>query len=191
MLNLTTPNYTLAALRLFQEVHYTLTKTDGILSQVPDQVISHKGPIRNISGSSPVDHSFQSIRVSAEIPIEVITSTNIDKLTEILLHHSNELVRLKTKQLFEVIDDVTQSTGNVIDAKNQELTWDLIIDMIDKSEIYFDDEGNHKMSMVMNPDTAAKLEKIPFTDEDKSRLDRIILKKKEQFYASKLNRQLY
>src|SRR5689334_13422049 len=55
---------------------------------------------------------------------------------------STELAQKMTKRMFETISEAVEQVGNAVDAKGQPLSPDLIIEMLEKMELSFDDEGN-------------------------------------------------
>lgn len=96
-----------------------------------------------------------------------------------------------SKALLSSLSDVTDFTGNTIDAGGQPLSWDLVTDMVEKMEVDFDDNGEMDLVLVMNPRDVERLEKLaPPTPEQEERREAVITKKREAWEARQRERRL-
>lgn len=89
--------------------------------------------------------------------------------------------------MFSTLTQVTDFTGNVVDGKGKGLSHEMLIEMLEKIHIDFDQDGNPLLpSIVIHPDMAKNFEKLK-ADEDlyKSRFDEIINRKRDAYYAEK------
>jgi hypothetical protein len=93
--------------------------------------------------------------------------------------------------MFRIIDAATEAVGNKFDAQGDPISHDRLIDMIERVHIPFDEEGNYKLTLVLPPEHARRLASIQPTEEQVKRHDEIIVRKREEFYASKPTRKLY
>ena len=65
---------------------------------------------------------------------------------------TEELREQQSKLVFERMNEVTQKTGNTVDAKGQPLSHDLLLQTLEKMEIDFDGEGQPLMpTLVVSP----------------------------------------
>jgi hypothetical protein len=90
----------------------------------------------------------------------------------------------------DIARDITDATGNTIDAGGRPLSWDVIIDGLEQKEIAFDKDGRMNETLVMNPKTAALLASIEMTPAQTARLERVLQKKRDQWDAKQRTRRL-
>jgi hypothetical protein len=89
-------------------------------------------------------------------------------------------------QIFEAIGAATVAAGTHLDAGGKPLSADLFIEMIEKMEVQFDDEGRPQLQMVIGPDTT-----IPTpSNEDQRRIDEVFERKHQEFIAKRRSRKL-
>jgi len=104
---------------------------------------------------------------------------------------SKERVEKVNQEFFNTVNQITNLTGNLIDAKGRKVSSDLFFELLEKMYIPFDDEGNAIMpSWIAGPELASQIIKLKETNEDKEKLQSIIEKKKKDFYAKKHYRRL-
>jgi len=134
----------------------------------------------------------------AQGKISVDTTPNGGLSFEAVLKSIDDVAQqmaLQEKQmLFRRINQVTEETGNVIDARNQPLSAKLLNDSLEMMHIEFSDDGKpHLPSLVVHPDVAQRLMEHKETEEDvieKERQDQIIARKREEFFARESRRKL-
>jgi hypothetical protein len=100
-----------------------------------------------------------------------------------------------SRRLFEKLAQVTSATGQVIDAKGQPFHPKLMIEMLEKMELSFDDQGNPRLpEMYMGPDLHSSIkDKLPEWEKDetiKAAMKEVIDKKREDFREREANRRL-
>jgi hypothetical protein len=99
---------------------------------------------------------------------------------------ADQYVAALMPQVFEAIGAATEAVGTVIDAGGQPLSAGLFIEMLEKMEVEFDDNGQIQLQMVIGPNT-----KIPTpSEEDQRRIDEVIERKRQEFFAKRRSRQL-
>ena len=63
-----------------------------------------------------------------------------------------ELREQQSKLIFERMNEITQKTGNAVDAKGQPLSHDLLLQTLEKMQIDFDEDGQPLMpTLVVSP----------------------------------------
>lgn len=93
-----------------------------------------------------------------------------------------------TKGVLDHISEICASTGNVVTG---ELSYDVINDVIEKLDFSFDEEGNHNISVVVNPQSAQRLRTLGApTAEQQARNDAIIARKRAEWNARRGSRSL-
>ena len=75
-------------------------------------------------------------------------------------------------------------------AAGRPLTFDLVLDMLEQTEISFNEDGSPNFSVVLHPTQAEKLLASPVTPEQKRRQAEILARKKAEQDAQKRTRRL-
>jgi hypothetical protein len=177
-----------------------------ILAKYSRYIISQDPVVGDISMIKKI-HSGGVIYKSAEkelaVPLGVMSAEmaitmddvygfNMEKICLDIYEYAQTFLQDITKTMFSTISQVSDFTGNVIDGKGKGVTHELLIEMLEKIHIDFDRDGNPIMpSIVIHPDMAKTFEKLK-ADEGlyKSRIDKIINRKREAYYAEKGRRGL-
>jgi len=189
--NITTPNYRIAENHLFEQVFEVMRSSDGLLSILPSKSTVHSGPIRNVRDPVILDQPLQEVKHIVEIPFDVVKTSDFESFTILLFEFANAFKKSISQSMFRTIETVTDAVGNTMNAKGQGPSHDLIIDMIEKMGVSFDENGQHQLSFVMHPETYNRLVNIPQTPEQIKRLEEVIDHKRKEYYASKPTRKLY
>ena len=95
-------------------------------------------------------------------------------------------------QLFAQLGEVLDATGQAIDAGGQPLSQDHLLDLIQRVDIEFNDDGSPNMpTLVMHPDMAERLRQLPpATPEQAQRFKDIIDQKRTEYLARRRTRRL-
>ena len=137
-----------------------------------------------------VQHSFEQA-ISHD---EIVTKGPIayfDRLPQV----AHELLDAQKRDLFRVLDETTQESGNVFDAEGKPFYPELLLEAIERIPIEFDDEGNPKLpTIIVNPAQMERFkEKLTEWESDPVLRDRyvaIMRKKKEEWLDRENNRKL-
>jgi hypothetical protein len=91
---------------------------------------------------------------------------------------------------FALITEVTQQTGNAVDAHGDAAEGFLA--MIEKMDIAFDENGMPALQMVVSPSDAQRVraQLAAFTPDQQGRFSEIITRKREAYRASRRRRRL-
>jgi hypothetical protein len=86
--------------------------------------------------------------------------------------------------------DVTEQTGNVVDAHGDAAEG--LLAMLEKMDIAFDDDGNPSLQMVVSPSDAERVRRqlAEFTEDQQRRFAEIIVRKRGAYFASRRRRRL-
>lgn len=139
------------------------------------------------------DLVMQPARLSASLALDVQAMIEGD-LEE--LHIAVESVAQQTvKQIVQhfaaTMDAITAQTGNVIDGSAGD--WvDSWIDMLERIDMAFDEDGRPTTSIVAHPDAADRMrERMEnMTPDQRTRFSEVMARKKAEFDASRRRRRL-
>ena len=191
MLSLNIPEYESAALRFIAEVLRGLLNVDSLFSGMEWSTSVHRGPIRNVPGDTPLDQSMFAVSGESSLSWDSIHNGKLDDYIHFLVDISESQRKSLARNFFKNISEITDATGRSVDAKGQPLTVDLILDLLEKVEFGFDDDGNPQYpTLVLPPDAIEKLKKLRFTPDQEKRWIEIIEEKRARFNASKRTRRL-
>jgi hypothetical protein len=164
---------------------------DPYLRKISSGTTLHGGPRRNVRSPQPLDQPMITIQQDFDIPLEVIRNTDTDEYATLLYMAAKEYKDKLLAALFQGISEVTDAGGNVIDARGEPLTPDVLNDVLERMELSFDENGQpiHPM-VVLHPDTFARLKDIQPTAEQRQRQAEIVQRKKAEHDAKKRSRRL-
>ncbi len=184
------PAYDHAMYAFMSSVMDGMVAAAPLLGEIGVRVTGHAGPTRNVPGAQPVDHPLSKFEETFQVHADVIRSTNADEFTSTLAELASKYEVAMGTTLIHTLTDVTEAVGNVVEADGRPLTWDLLLDSIEKVEVSFDEDGRHHLGIAINSDTYKLLQRIPVSPEQQQRLNAIIRRKKEQWDAQKRARRL-
>ena len=184
------PAYDIALYAFMSSVMDGLAAVEPTLGQIPIRVTGHAGPTRNVPGPRPVDHPLATFNEEFAIHTDVVRNSDVESFVATLTELAEKHVEAIAKALVQMLSDVTEGVGNVVDVGGRPISWDHFLDGLEKIEVSFDEEGRHQVQFAMNPNTAMLLEAISVSPEQRQRHKEIVRRKKEQWDAQKRTRRL-
>ena len=130
-----------------QALNNVISNSSSLLNNIPKSCYfeGNKSLIRRPNGrEEETEKGHFSERT--EIPVEKILYGSIEDIFE---HYEQAAVAMAYEQekfLLESIDKAVQSTGNVVDAKGQPPSPEMILQLIEKVEINFTEDGKSMTS---------------------------------------------
>lgn len=116
---------------------------------------------------------------------------NLDSFAASIDQAAEAGLRSLMPQIYENISRVCDASGNTTNADGRPMSHELLLEMFDGLEVAFDEEGNHNLMMVVAPDVAEKIEKLPpMTEEQQKAWDEMIEHKRREFNERKRQRKL-
>jgi hypothetical protein len=187
---LSIPAYDLALRAFLNQVAIGIVGIDPWLGSIRSRQTGHAGPTRHITEPSPLDHPLTHFEREFRVHGDIVRDTDIEEFLPIILKVVDEYVSAMGSTFANIARDITDATGNTIDAGGRPLSWDLIIDGLEQKEIAFDKDGRMNETLVMNPKTAALLASIEMTPAQTARLERVLQKKRDEWDAKQRTRRL-
>ncbi len=178
-------------IEILTKYHDYLVSLDYVLNQIQSMKTIHGGGFQyEIKGNysySPI----QEISSTIEMKYADIENYNLEKFCEGVYNLITEHLAAIHRMMYQEISNATTKTGNVVDARGKGFSVDLILDMLEKIELTFDEDGNPILPQIhMHPDAWKKTKNLQFSLEQTRREAEIIKKKKEAWYVKKRYRKL-
>ncbi len=191
MLLLNIPDYESASLRFLADVMRGFLNADPLFSGIAWSTTVHQGPIRNVPGDTPLDQSMFSVTGEASLPWDSVRNGKIDEYIRFLVDLSESQRKSLARSFFKNLTEITDATGMTVNAGHKPLTIDMILDLLEKVEFGFDDEGKPQYpTLVLPPPLFERLKELKPTPEQDKRKTKIIEEKLARFNASKRTRRL-
>jgi hypothetical protein len=183
------PKYDAALNQLLRNIQEGFSEQDSLLGKIQTHSVSHGGTTRQVSEPKILDTEMHDSRAMFEISFDAFLQTDVREFTNSVFNLIDSFHHEQKKYLFEVVSQTTEAVGNVIDAKGKNV-WDAYVEMIEKTEMKFDEQGNHNNEIYMHPNTAKKLEENPPTPEQSRKIQEAIETKRREYYERKPTRRL-
>lgn len=106
-----------------------------------------------------------------------------------------EIQKQMSETLFDKMREITEKTGNIVNARGQEFSFDHFLELLEKMQIDFDEHGNPSMpTLVVSPELGVKLQhKIKewkANEEYNKKYDNLIARKRKEWNDRESNRKL-
>ena len=160
-----------------------------LLAEIPSEEVAviHGGRVSGASGQASYDPI--KVRGDFELDISAVCTGDLDELLCSLDRLAEVQVRTVTAGFVERLNMVTAATGNEVNAKGGPLTHELIVELLDKMEINFDDAGNPQIMLFGGGDVAKRFASLPpMTEEQERAYEDVLVRKREEFEARRRRR---
>ena len=144
--------------------------------------------------SSHKPHTFEAALCADR---QQIAESGIQYFIQMLREQTERLHQEQFELFQERMDEAVTRTGNAIDTGGQPLTFNLYLDLLEKVDLEFDEQGNPDFSsrfLVVSPEMADFLrQKMPEWEQNvefQRRLETIINNKREDWLDRESNRKL-
>ncbi len=144
-------------------------------------------PARN-GEASPLYTTLVSSATLSRGPEDAL-GFDLDKIRADLWAFGQESGDQVEKQMFAHMTAVAESHEMKVDGKDRDF-HEALLEVMEKLEFTFDENGNHNVSIMMHPDTYAQIQDKKLTPDQQARLDAIVAKKKEAWNESRRRKPL-
>jgi len=187
------PEYDSAyALFLDESVHEVAKASSPLLSGLTVEYTG--GPVGSVvkdREGMDVDLGTKEVGFGFTLNVPAVRDGDLSNFLLQVGNASEELGKALVGGMVEVLDKVTDATGNVVKGQG-EINFDVIYEALEKIEWSLDDDGSLiKPTMVMHPDMAEKLGDLPdLTEEQKEKLAALEARKREEAHARRRTRRI-
>ena len=167
-----------------------LTVKNEVLSKMATVSTERTGPIRTPIEGNPIDFEPVTVETTFKIPNTAILNSEVEQLIVSIDEASDSELASLMPQIFKFISDVCEASGQVVHGNGQPFSWEHIIELYEKVEMSFDEEGNPSQLLVTHPDMIKVMEENPPTEEQQRRMEQVKERKRAEFFAKKRTRKL-
>jgi hypothetical protein len=182
------PKYESATAQLVQELFRGFRRLDAILGQIQTVNVAHDGNTRQVSEPVVLETPIKQEIADSTFEAEWFVDTKVEKFRDFIVELSQRMHSSMVKSFLETVTQITDATGNSVESKGD--IWEGFIEMIEKTEMTFDANGEHDYEIILNPETLKKLKENPPTPEQDKRMEEVIQRKREEHNAKKRTRRL-
>lgn len=175
-----------------RSVHALARARSPLLAGMPvEEGGSTTSSVVDSRGAAQLDLPSESVGFGITMDVQAVRAGDFDSFHAGLDSAADELGKGLVGMFVKTMDQVTESTGNVVKAEG-EITFEVIYEALDKMEWSLTPDGDLSMpSLVVHPDMAAKLEKLPApTAQQESALEALKRRKHRELLAGRRSRRL-
>ncbi|GGN07647.1 hypothetical protein GCM10009721_39160 [Terrabacter tumescens] len=186
--------YEIGGVRWFNQTVQELQRAlHPLLAQIPRAELAD-GPPRIEEGEPPPPEASRLYRPMKTshvwtVSVEDVVEFKLDQFLADTYAVAEGTGAQMVKGFFELISQVSEDHGNVIQATDRDF-FDVYADAMEKIELEFDAEGNPTTTIFMHPDLLEKLKDKKPTPEQEARLNAILERRREEWRAARRRRDL-
>jgi hypothetical protein len=184
------PAYDAALRSLMSSIVDDMIGVDPVLGQIHSRTTGHAGPTRNVPGPHPVDHDLTHFEAEYAIHVDHIRDTEVDVFIIAICGVAEKYAEAMGAAFVRTVSDVAEAVGNAIDAEGKPFTWDFFLDGLETMEVAFDEDGQYRLQVLINPETWRLLQPVEQTPEQEQRFREIMQRKKDAWDAQQRPRRL-
>ena len=123
------------------------------------------------------------------VRVEDVVNFNVEQLLVDLDGMAQDVGSQMVKMFIEHVSEVSEEVDNVVSAEDRDF-FDVYAEALEKVEMTFDENGDHNLTMLVNPETHDRLRDKTPTPEQEARINAIIDSKREEWRAARRRREL-
>ena len=176
---------------LIEKYFYHLASFDPVLGEINKYKEIHAGGTRYENNDKELVLPNVQQRFTVELKNDDLRNCNLEVFCMNLYKFTNERIEKVNREIFNTVNQITNLTGNLVDTKGKQISSELLLEILEKIYIPFDEEGKPILpSLFVSPNLATQIIKLEETKKDKEKFQNILEKKKKDFYAKKRYRRL-
>lgn len=168
----------------------------GVLSQSP-RVRFFEGHERMVVRESGDREAVESFDVSATMTFrdEELPTLSLEDLLERLDAAAKDMAAQEAKHTYDNISEAAKRVGNALDAKQQPVSAEMVLEMLSKIAIEFDENGRPRMPSLLchpNQEKAVRMamEELDEGPDLRKQTQELMIIKKEEWRVREASRKL-
>jgi len=181
---------------IIEKIRQDYINQDPILSEIKicRDFEGNKMSTSDVNGNIELSN-YTEYYSEKSISDEDIINRGLEVFYEKTLEMADEVRRKLKHNMFQKLEEITKKAGTSINAKGKPFSADLLLEMFDKIQLDFDEEGNPKFpTIVISPEMFESIkDKLPSHGEEPEfdkRFEELILKKRRECYDRESDRKL-
>ncbi|HEV2693401.1 MAG TPA: hypothetical protein VG347_10945 [Verrucomicrobiae bacterium] len=173
-----------------------LYSVSPILTQIPvrAQKEGKKNSFQDEQGAIK-ETDYKLVSIPIQIKMEEARGLTMEQFIEVAREPGTGMGKEMLRRLFEMLDNVTKETGNVVNAGGNPISYDLLLTLLEKVQVDFSSDGNPIWPSLTLGSEALTHFKQQFPEWLKDpafqqRLTTIVERKREEFYEREACRRL-
>lgn len=184
-------NYRNIEIIILEKYFKHLILFNPILGQISSYKKIHPGGFHYAHNDKELNTELKAIESVIELKYDDILNFNFDAFCEQIYSYAKQRLDQIEESIFNSVSEVSELTGNVVDNRGKPITAELLLQLLEKLELSFDEEGKfHIPSLVVSPETMKEIKKIEAGEDYQKKYLEIIEKKRKQYNAKKRIRRL-
>jgi hypothetical protein len=185
------PGYDDSVAEFVESVLTGTIEEDPLLSEIPTWKHAYPRDKIGVDDSSSLHHAAFHVEQAVAFDLNAIRDGDIAHFTLTLRQAAEGYRDQVAAQVVTKMREMTEAGGQSIDAAGRPLSYDMLLDALEKYEFTFAEDGTPIMpQMVMNPATAELLSRLELTAAHVERLENMLRQKKAEHDAHKRERRL-
>jgi hypothetical protein len=163
-----------------------------VLREISTEYVDHV-PVTQatVSSGEVVESQPIEYQMIFEFSINAVVNGDFDNLNLAIDQASDVALSEQMHHLYKYMGRVCDAEGNSIDAKGQPLSYELMLQMAEKVDMTFDENGNPQHRFVAHPSMVEQFKSLPpQTEEQRRAWDEMVERKRQEFNARKRHRKL-
>ncbi|MHB9041019.1 MAG: hypothetical protein ACYC4T_10250 [Melioribacteraceae bacterium] len=177
--------------KIMEKYFRHLNSQDIILREIKSYKVLHGGGFRYQNDEKEAYSPIREIMTDIVYKYDEITKFDLESFCSKLYEMIRKRIEQLHKLMYEEITTATDLTGNKVDARGSKFNPEFLLEMLEKIEIRFDENGEPIMPQLhVSPETYKQIKDFNYTPEQEKRHKDIIENKKKLWYAKKCYRKL-
>ena len=163
----------------------------GPLADVPKSIIFEGNKTAVMYADGSVNKSnLKEVQSKLTVDSAEFEKMNHEMVLNKINHIAEDMAGKMKKSFYEQIEKSASEVGNVVDAGGEPFSIDLLLKMLEKMDIDFDEAGNPTFMMVAGPKLQSSINKALADPKNSRRYHALMERKKEEWRARESNRKL-
>ena len=167
--------------------------------------LQHMGPFAEIPQSNIIEGNkvifidedgsceevtMERTKVKVEIKLDEIEEMTHERVLDKINTMARDMAKKLSKSAYELISEAAEEAGNVTSSDGEPLSVDLLLEVIEKMDLSFDEEGHSGLTFAANSEISPSFDKIISQLEADPRYQKLMERKREEWYAREGHRKL-
>lgn len=177
--------------KIIEKYFRHLANEDIVLREIKSFRVLHGGGFRYEKDEKELHSPIHKVATEVVYKYDEIINFDLESFCNRLYDMAIDRIGQLQRMMYEGIKETTELSGNTIDARGSKFNPDFLLEMLEKIEISFDENGEPNLPQLhVAPETFKQIKNLDYTPEHKKRQNEIIEKKKKLWYAKKRYRKL-